>query len=187
MLPPIPPWEGFHPIVVHYPIALLTMAPVFLILGALWKAQSRAMFLAYVLMLAAGTATAFIATATGEASEHVVQIPGVAEQALERHEDLGELARNLFLALTIVAGITAGLYWSLHARAKRGVIAVGALIMLMLHGAAALVLANAAHEGGRLVHEFGVRAPIVSAAAGTTSKSEDTRHERDEPDDNIAR
>ena len=32
-LPPIPGWYELHPLVVHFPIALLLIAPLFVLLG----------------------------------------------------------------------------------------------------------------------------------------------------------
>jgi len=33
--PPIPSWDAWHPMIIHFPIALLLIAPVFILLGAL--------------------------------------------------------------------------------------------------------------------------------------------------------
>jgi hypothetical protein len=39
------------------------------------------------------------------------------------------------------------------------------LAFLVLYSAGALLLVNTAHNGGRLVHEFGIRAMVMSAPA----------------------
>ncbi len=31
--PPFPSWDGLHPLIVHFPIALLLVAPLFVVLG----------------------------------------------------------------------------------------------------------------------------------------------------------
>ena len=31
--PPIPSWDGLHPLIVHFPIALLLVAPLLVVLG----------------------------------------------------------------------------------------------------------------------------------------------------------
>ena len=39
MLPPIPSFDGLHPLVVHFPVALLIVAPLFLALAALFAVE----------------------------------------------------------------------------------------------------------------------------------------------------
>src|SRR5688572_4784583 len=73
MLPPIPSWDGLHPIIVHFPIALLLIAPILIVLGTIFYKNGRAfMVSAFVLMLI-GTIAAFIATATGEAAGELAE------------------------------------------------------------------------------------------------------------------
>ena len=33
--PPIPSWDGLHPLIIHFPIVLLLVAPVLVLIGAL--------------------------------------------------------------------------------------------------------------------------------------------------------
>jgi uncharacterized membrane protein len=33
-LPPIPSWEGLHPLIIHFPIVLLLIAPFLILIGA---------------------------------------------------------------------------------------------------------------------------------------------------------
>lgn len=157
-LPSLPSWDGLHPIVVHFPIALVMVAPVFVVLAMLMRPHARVLLAcAAVMMLMAGGG-ALLASNTGEAAEgNAERVPG-AEAALERHEELGEAAQNFTLALAGVLTLGAGVYWVRGAKAKRGVMIGACVVYLLAHGAGALVTANAAHEGGRLVHEFGVRA-----------------------------
>ena len=56
-LPPIPTWEGLHPLVVHFPIALLLVAPWLVLLGALLApSRGRPWLFAALTLLALGTA-----------------------------------------------------------------------------------------------------------------------------------
>jgi len=32
--PPIPNWDALHPLIIHFPIALLLIAPIFVVVGA---------------------------------------------------------------------------------------------------------------------------------------------------------
>jgi len=68
-LPPIPSWDALHPLIIHFPIALLLIAPVFIIAGAvLQPAKGRAYLVAAMVLLLAGTAAIYVAIETGEAA-----------------------------------------------------------------------------------------------------------------------
>lgn len=172
-LPPIPAWDGLHPIITHFPIALLLVAPVFLVLAMLLRTHEKGLLISTAVTMILGLAGAFVAVSTGEAAGELAErMPGV-DAALERHEELAELARNLFAGLTALLSVI--VIWRLATRkpGRTPFIAVG-ILYLALHAGASLVLANAAHEGGRLVHEFGVRAvltPASASARGTVAPS----------------
>jgi uncharacterized membrane protein len=168
MLPPMPSWDGLHPIIVHFPIALLLIAPVLVVLGlAFFKSGKAFMYSAFLMMLI-GTVAAVVAVATGEAAGELAERVTNAEAVLENHEELAETTRNVFAALTVVFGaiVFVPLIFRRELAAK---IAVPLnIVFLLFYGAGTVVLLNAAHEGGRLVHEFGVRAAMDPARAGTT-------------------
>lgn len=175
---PIPPADGLHPIVVHFPIALLLIAPVFIVLAMLIKSHERGLWLAGLVTLAMGVASAFVATSTGESAEHLAEaIPG-AEAVLEHHEDLAELARNLFAGLAVLLAIIVAARFVTRTPRRAPFIITGALY-LALHAGASLVLANAAHEGGRLVHEYGVRANLTGSTAPAPGPAQETHNDDD--------
>jgi uncharacterized membrane protein len=163
VLPPLPPSDGLHPLVVHFPIALLLVVPVFVVLGLLWRGARPTIFVAATVLLLLGAAGTVAAVLTGEAAEAQAKSVPAARAALERHEELAELARNLFLGLLAVAAALTALHWRFRQRAPASIVWGAAAVFLLLHAAASLVLVNAAHEGGRLVHRFGVHAPVAPA------------------------
>ena len=57
VLPPIPSWSELHPLVIHFPIALLLVAPIF-ILGAVFTdpKKGRPFLLAALVLMILGTA-----------------------------------------------------------------------------------------------------------------------------------
>ena len=55
-LPPIPTWQVLHPLVIHFPIALLFVAPVFLLLAVLLPKNSRWLQLPALILMVLGTA-----------------------------------------------------------------------------------------------------------------------------------
>lgn len=167
IFPPLPPYEGLHPIVVHFPIALLFIAPLFIVFAAFSKKLSRSMVLSALVLFALGTAFAFLATSTGSAAEDLAEnVPG-AKATLDKHEDLAELARNLFLGVTLLLAVLGSVYCKFYDKTSAAVRVIGAAAFLAACAAPALVLANAAHLGGQLVHVNGVRAPMGPAAGGT--------------------
>lgn len=162
ILPPIPASDAAHPIVVHFPIALLLVTPVFLSLGLFWRSKRAEMLLVAMVISVIGTAFAFLATSTGEAAERYAELVPEAAVVVHEHAELAELARNLFIGVTIVYGL--GLVAPWKWRASKWTIAAPVVGLAAFVGPA-IVLANAGHEGGRLVHEFGVHAPVGGASS----------------------
>lgn len=156
--PPLPAWDGLHPLVVHFPIALAFVAPLFVVLFAAWKSRAREMLLVATMLAAIAAIGACVAVSTGEAAGNIAEPIEGSDVVLDRHEELGELARTLLLVVGGVHALALGAFWkwerSLGTRWRWAL----ALTIVIPHALATLVLANAAHEGGRLVHEFGVRA-----------------------------
>jgi len=163
-LPSLPAYEGLHPLVVHFALAVPMLVPVFVGLALVWKSQWRAMLFGAMVVCVVGTGFAIFAVDTGEATEQFARVvPGTGE-ALHRHEELAELARNLFIGVSIALVIANVVAWKWHEKLKTGARLGLLLSMLAIWVLPALVLANAAHAGGVLVHVFGVKAPIVTAA-----------------------
>ncbi len=114
---------------------------------------------AFVLMLI-GTIAAFIAVATGEAAGEFAEKMTNAEAVLENHEELAETTRNIFAALTVIFGAFVFVPMLFKKEFGQNIAILIGLAFLLFYGAGTIVLLNAAHEGGRLVHEFGVRAAM---------------------------
>jgi uncharacterized membrane protein len=54
-------WNELHPLVVHFPIALLLVAPLFVLMGALWPRRTGVYFLGSALILiSVGTLAIFV-------------------------------------------------------------------------------------------------------------------------------
>lgn len=165
--PPLPPLEGMHPLVVHLPLGLLMAAPVLVVLSVLFAKHARGFAWAALTMLALGTGGAVAAKYTGEAAEEVAEAQldasGVGDDPLHEHEEAAERAVLAFAVLTalyaavVVAPVVRRKEWSrpVHLGLNAGVLALWAV--------AALLLANAGHLGGLLVHKYGVRAPTAES------------------------
>lgn len=159
-VPPLPPWDGMHPLVIHFPIALIFVTPLFVVLALVWKRHTRTWLIAGSLMMLLAAGGAWLATSTGSAAEDFAEkVPG-AKAILEEHEELGEATQNFALGLAAILVIGTGAFWRWGQKAPRGAIIAVGIAYLLANGAGMLVAANAAHQGGRLVHEVGVRARL---------------------------
>ena len=168
LLPPIPPWDQVHPIIVHFPIALLLTVPLAVLGAIVFKGWTRHLLVVAAGLVVIGTGFAALATASGNAAEEFTKGVAGAESVLDRHEDLAELSRNAFIGLSVALTVLAALVWRLGDRLPRRVALVGMTLYLAAHLVGAGILVNAAHEGGVLVHQLGVKAwsgnPAVAPA-----------------------
>src|SRR5207245_11653871 len=101
-----------------------------------------------------------VAVPSGEAAGRLAERTPEISATLELHEHLAERTRILFVTLTICFAIIV----FLSARFKaRGRLVTSALpiLFLGLYSIGMISLAATAHNGGRLVHEFGVHAVIT--------------------------
>jgi uncharacterized membrane protein len=137
-----------HPAVVHFPIALATLVPLFaaLVLLAIRAGATPARTWAVVvLMQAILVGSAWLALETGEdEEEHVEKV--VAEKYIEEHEEAAEWVLYASLAgLAFAAGGLAGGH-------AGGWLRVGALVVSLATLGAAV---RTGHLGGELVYRHG--------------------------------
>lgn len=143
-MPDIPQW---HPQIVHFVIALGFVGIGLRVVSlALWKSWTRPAGAALLIMAAAAS---WAAVKSGDdAHGPVERIPGTRDLVVH-HEELGERARNLFLAVAALELIALAL--TSRPKALVGVHAVSALVGLY----AGLVLYEAAEHGGEIVYNYG--------------------------------
>ena len=143
-MPDIPQW---HPQIVHFVVALGFVGIVLRLLSlVVWKSWTRPAG-AVLLIVAAGASVLAVESGT-DAHGPVERIPGTRELVIE-HEELGEKARNLFLAVAAIELI--GLALSSRPKAVLGVHVVSAVVGLY----AGFVLYEAAEHGGEIVYNYG--------------------------------
>lgn len=155
-----------HPLVVHFPVALAVLLPIFALV-ALWairRGMTPARAWAVPVVLAAALAgSAFAATRTGEGDEERVERV-VPEQSLHEHEESGERFLVLSGALLLVSA--AGLVRGTVGSAGRLLGTLGAVVLL----AAAV---QVGHSGGTLVYRHGAASAHSGPAAVTLGAGED--------------
>jgi uncharacterized membrane protein len=167
--PPIPSWDALHPLIIHFPIVLLLIAPLFIVVGAvLQPSKGRPYHLAGLALMLLGTVAVFVAVGTGEAAGELAEKTQGVSHVLETHETLAERTRVVFSVLSVIFAVLLFAPSLLKHAEDRLVSTTLPLAFLVLYSAGMLLLINTAHNGGRLVHEFGVRA-IVSPTPGGTA------------------
>jgi uncharacterized membrane protein len=162
-LPLLPGWSGIHPLVVHFPVALLMVAPLFVLIGVTAVKTMKNFSIAALVLMALGTLATFIAVPTGEAAARLADRTPEVNIALERHENLAERTRIIFTFLTLLYALVLFGPRLMKRELRRGAVVALQATFLFLYAGGALVLINTAHNGGRLVHELGVHALLPSA------------------------
>ncbi len=174
--PPLPTWESLHPLVIHFPIVLLLLAPLFVLISAVLRPQKGRPYMTMALiLLLLGTLSLFLAAVSGEAAATLAERGGPVDAVLASHEQLASESQVVFLGLCAVLVGMVALPRILGYQETRLTSTFLPLAYLVLYCAGILVVVNTAHAGGRLVHEFGVRAmmPATSMQSQTTSVSKD--------------
>lgn len=163
--PVIPGWDGIHPAMVMFPVALLLATPLLVLASLFARGAWRAWAGAALLTMALGTLAAWFAVGSGHAAGQLVDKTGGMAASILRHEALGVMARNVFTGLTLVYL----LLYLLPTWIRRPLpdvlrIVVHAVFLVAFVGATGFV-ARAADAGGRLVHQEGLQAFVEAPMA----------------------
>jgi uncharacterized membrane protein len=143
----MPDIATYHPVIVHFAIALLIVGVVFRWLSLTGRAPFAGP--AAATLLIAGAIVAVLAVRSGlDAHGPVERIPGV-RQAVQDHEEAGEWARNVFLVVALFEIV------ALAARRKRINLARVALWLSAVVGIAGIAaIYKTAKKGGDLVYSY---------------------------------
>ncbi len=158
--PPIPSWDALHPLIIHFPIGLLLVAPVLIVLSLFMKKNGRSFAMAALVVMVLGTTATFVAVSTGEAAGELAERTPAVSKVLEHHEELAETTRIIFTVLTLVYAVILFGPKLLRKELDRVPMAALTLVFLLFYMAGSVVLTNTAHNGGMLVHEYGVHALV---------------------------
>lgn|GEM_PF-1365380 len=107
MLPNVPSDPGaLHPLVVHFPVALLLVAPLFLLMGAISKNDRPQLRSCVLVLMALGVLAAWVAVWTGEHAATIARITAPqAASVIEQHEESAEATAVIFTLLFAVFAI----------------------------------------------------------------------------------
>lgn len=136
----------YHPIIVHFVIALLYVGVAFRLVSLTGKLQFTN--LGALALILIGTVAAVLAVQSGQDAHGAVErIPGL-RSAVGTHEDWGHDARNAFLVVSLIEILA-------FAFAKRSFHRALLFASGLAGAASCVVLFIAADKGGDIVYEYG--------------------------------
>jgi len=174
--------DPLHPALVHLPLALAVLLPLFAILGALVLASERLPHVTWaviVLLQLLLVGSAWLAVQSGEREEERVERT-VAEAPIEEHEERAETLLRL-AGVGVLLSVLGGL-GGVGGQVGRAGFAAFSLVILV-------AAVRVGHTGGELVYQHGAASEYVSDLTATTSALMPGRHDRasqeeeDEEDD----
>ncbi len=143
----MPNVASWHPQVVHFAIALLLTGVLFRWLSLTGRAAFAGPAAAVLLLVGTGAAVLAVKSGT-DAHGPVERVPGAREAVIE-HEEWGERARNIFLAVAALE-IAALVLARRSARITKGLTVASALVGL----AGGVSIYEAGEHGGDLVYRY---------------------------------
>lgn len=154
-----------HPMIVHFPIALLIVGLVFDLAGLFIKKEFFSTAGFYLLIL--GTLGIVAAYFSGDFAGDGISEAGPLKQALETHEDAAVISLWLFAASVLLRGV---LVWK---KKYTGIFKYAAIALIVL---GVLSVARTGYYGGQLVfkHAAGVQLSIgLDSSSSDSEKAED--------------
>jgi uncharacterized membrane protein len=150
----MPPWNHIHPALVHFPIALLTVAPLVVLLGLLWPAQRRGIHTAALLILVLGFGGLLLALESGEAVERYARATPALLAGVREHELAAQWTTLLFGLLTLAFVILWMLPLFRKLESSKPLQTALLVVWLLLSAAGVLAVGRTGHLGGHLVHDL---------------------------------
>ena len=149
-------WNGLHPIIVHFPVILLLVAPVLVLLGSFLPEAHRGPFLGYALtLMVLGTCMTYVAVATGEAATKAVVCRPALRGPLQEHRSLAETTRELFSLITPIFALLLLAHRLLRRKLDAWVRTSLFAAFLLFYGTGAVLLVDTALKGSHLVKALG--------------------------------
>jgi uncharacterized membrane protein len=150
----MPPWNHIHPALVHFPIALLTVAPLLVLLGLLWPGQRRGIHTSALILLVLGIVGLVLALESGQAVERYARATPALLEGVREHELAAQWTTLIFGVLDFVFVAL----WTVPRLRKHELprhLETGLMVLwLVLAAAGVLALARTGHLGGHLVHNL---------------------------------
>jgi len=196
MLPPFSDWlkepavpslkDQVHPLIVHFPIALLLVAALFVFLAMIFFRKGRWFAVSALLLLALGTAGAFVAVETGQAARTVADWDNPSEEAktaLDAHETLAKPLPILFAILTGVYLLILIVPLVIRPLGHPAVVFLLQLVFLAALLAADLLVVHAGYRGTWVVHEYGIHTPMEAPPEMAKAEEPEKKAKAEKPEE----
>ena len=142
----LPEWApNVHPLIIHFPIAVLSIAVLFDFIFQIWDRSWLSINCLSIYIL--GTVSALAAFLTGQYAADNVNMPMQAELTVSNHSDMAKYTLLFFSLYSIIRAI----YWW---KLKPNPIFKVSFFILALLGL--FLLFQTADLGGKLVYKYGV-------------------------------
>jgi len=154
-----------HPLIVHFPIALLSVLPVLIVLGLFSKNSSKAFYFSALILMVIGTVTAYLAYSSGRAAGELVDRTPEISAVLARHKEFAKYTRFFFTVLTATFAVQLFVFPRISKKWIVGssLFSLQVVVFLAVYMVAVLLVMNTAHQGGMLVHQYGVHAVLPAS------------------------
>jgi len=169
----IPTLDGLHPMVVHFPIALLLVVPLFALGGLVVpRRYGDGLLLAALGLMFLGTVSAWVSVVSGHAAAELAERTPEISAAIEVHERLGGTVALVFTILTILYAVLLAVPLWIRRTLRRSVILGLHAGFLVLYLAGMGGVAATGHQGGMLVHKYGVHALMPGGDASAAASAQ---------------
>ena len=151
-----PASNELHPVIVHFSIILLLVAPLLVIVSAAVSASKQRLLLESALtLMVLGTGMTYLAVETGESAMKVVVSAPALGGLVGEHQSLAQSTRELFSLLTLLFAALLFAHRLLGRELDAGVSTALFTAFLIFYVTGAVLLVDTALKGQRLVHALG--------------------------------
>lgn len=152
-IPPLPNWSGLHPLLTHFPVALILLSPASIFLGALLKGKWAKRFLTMSLaLLSVGATLMYFAIMTGIDAVSIHQLSTEMRGVLDEHKSMARGATSALTVAALLYALTLVIRWWLGVDDNRMVASILPIAFLVFYCIGVFQLFNAVQHGAELVH-----------------------------------